>query len=97
MDSLYPENLDNDFDITKDLESRINNLERRGFIFINPKEDFYNPNNKFPYVLTPSGSKLTLSKINRVLRKIIIGDRNQIEAIMAWESYMLNDIYNNGF
>ena len=43
-----------------------------------------------PFIILSSGQKLTLSKINRRLRNLRVGDSYQIEAKKALEFYLLN-------
>lgn len=97
LNSLYPEHSNDDFDVVLELSKGIDSLIRRGFLYLDPREDFYPPIERQPYVHTPSGSKLNLADINRRLRRIIVGDPSQREAISAWECYMFNDIHNNGW
>ena len=98
LDSLFDECKDKEnWDPTQELFDKILFYDRKGYSYITKTDEDLNVGSLCPYVISPSGTKLTLSKINRILRKIIVGDPNQTEAIGAWEYYMANDIYDNGF
>jgi len=54
-------------------------------------------NKTAPLVISPSGMRLKLGDIYRHLRKLEVGNPYQIEAMKAWEFYMLNMIYYENY
>lgn len=84
------------YDFHDYLNEKIEDYAKKGFSYVDPREDFYKPIDKRPFILTPSRTRLDMLKITRRLRKLELFNPHQIEAIFAWEVLMLNDIYYNG-